>query len=369
MNEQYILTPLSDYAATGKCHSIIKGHPVVLVHDTGWVVWHHMLYPFYRSYKYHKDELALTSELEVQVEDTLRRIQQSVPAAILLPKRGGKKGWIVVRNGDEDGAKGPNIPIHISESKYTLSPVCIGRILDLKGERPHIQAATMLATGKLKVLDIKPDDTVNLTATERDYAKSHGDKKAIQRYQHKHIGFTLFRSLPMSWIWHQSGAVLFTRNGKNFLMTQDDNAYFAVELPNKLPGRSCHVKTTSDAFELLRPKEAIGLHDLSRQGEWFFIPVPKGKVPELLDCEFFCGEGNCDRGLGRQSAVAIELPIDHRDSNIHTIECTCFRISKGVLYVNDPDMTHTDHECVSEKGWFTFVRNTAVRSVSVKGVD
>ena len=64
------------------------------------------------------------------------------------------------------------------------------------------------------------------------------------------------------------------------------------------------------------------------------------------------------------------MPIDDESSNIHMVTCDKWRLGKdGFYYAYNPTMFHRDHDRVTVKGWIRFHKNTAVRSVSVKGVD
>lgn len=136
------------------------------------------------------------------------------------------------------------------------------------------------------------------------------------------------------------------------LAGQDEGSYFGVELPKK-----CN--TVSEAFECLIPSEVKGKKYL-RQGEWFMIKVDENKIPKLTDCIAYSYYGYSSN---------ISLPVETKDSNPHEIEANEIRISKDGVYALDPYVEHAQHEKISGKGWFTFYKNTALRSFSQQGVD
>ena len=47
----------------------------------------------------------------------------------------------------------------------------------------------------------------------------------------------------------------------------------------------------------------------------------------------------------------------------------CRSAKNGTIYAKDGDLSHPQHDNVEFSGWTKFIRNTAVKSVSVQGVD
>ena len=56
------------------------------------------------------------------------------------------------------------------------------------------------------------------------------------------------------------------------------------------------------------------------------------------------------------------------NSNPHTISGKKVVVSDKV-YAYDGNIYHDEHKAVAFEGWVTFIKNTAVRSVSQQGVD
>jgi len=118
------------------------------------------------------------------------------------------------------------------------------------------------------------------------------------------------------------------------------------------------VRNIDEAFDLLIPEEAKNKKSVQRQGEWFAVPIPAKEVPPLSECLAFCEyEGLC-------------LPVEDADSNKHVI------VGEGrvgpdgrIFMAPKSNLDHNEHMTLRATGWVYFVRNTAVRSVSVEGVD
>jgi len=147
--------------------------------------------------------------------------------------------------------------------------------------------------------------------------------------------------------WHRTGSCLFTYNKKYYLVGRDEDTYFGVELPSK-------ANSLNDAYRILIPKELLKRTDWKRQGEWYIVPVDETKVPAKSALTIL---------------QSIGLPIDDPDSNIHEVIAERYVFNKNELYALNGSLNHDEHNDITWKGWATFMKNTAVRSVSVDGVD
>jgi hypothetical protein len=150
--------------------------------------------------------------------------------------------------------------------------------------------------------------------------------------------------------WHRSGAAVLRDAEKKLtiLMGVDDNQYFAVELPK-------HVTSVDKAFECLIPKEVRG-KSYMRQGEWFAIPINKRKVPKIHECF---------------TTDQVNLMLESAESNIHCLSGE-IRIKDNIIFVRDFVLSHDQHNNMSptkSNTWYTFYKNTALRSFSQEGVD
>lgn len=298
--------------------------------------------------------IVLTSDNRFMTANTMmspsgffdQRIKEAVesgspPSAILVEskKRPARTKRLMLVNGDQNGDNEPDLSFVGEFSNLempTTSFACLERFFSEK------EGLKRLYTGKMKVVDYTTDERRPL---------SEEDKKVLSRKKNNRPkppepGFTL-----VGREWHRSGTVLLQdqERGMCVLMGQDEGTYFGVELPKM-------AKSIAEAFQILIPKE-VGEKEFTRQGEWFMVPVDEKEVPEHADCVA------CDD-------YSIILPLESADSNHHSVNSSDIRIGKdGLVYAYDPDVEHDDHASISGNGWFTFYRNTALRSYSQEGVD
>lgn len=222
--------------------------------------------------------------------------------------------------------------------------------------------------GNLRVLDFTPDETMELRKSDKEKLKKIRRKLSRQTgdlfalvagIKPPKPGFTMLNpSDARRACWHRTGTVLLTDGKQYILMGRDGDQYFGCELPD-----AC--STISEAMVMLVPPEAVGCQ---RQGEWFAVPVNKEAVPAPQDC-VLCFEISCDGYHGHHEDVF--LPLEDVDSNKHYFSDGEGRVGRdGVLYVRSPSLAHDEHEELNPgNGWFTFIKNTAVRSFSEGGVD
>lgn len=256
----------------------------------------------------------------------------------------------VVANGDEseDGIESDHLVIEVSDTFPTLSFNCLTRLFNPKLSRQEdvspddIEKCVLaLAGGNLKLLDFYSDKSVDLTTAE---LKAYNNDKT--KLTPPERGFTLIGRC-----WHMSAIVLIhnTAKEKYYLLGQDDGSYFGVEL-------AAPAKTIEKAYTGLRPKGVPA--DAKRQGEWFVVPKKEDAVPAIEDC------------LATSDCHMI-LPREGKESNKHEIKDSEIRVgSDGKIYARGGSIEHDEHPEINlGAGWVTFLKNTAVRSVSVKGVD
>lgn len=173
------------------------------------------------------------------------------------------------------------------------------------------------------------------------------------------LGFNIIK-VNNSWAWHSTGAILLHNKelNKYYIFGQDEGTYFGCELPAKC-------SSVEEAYRMLVPEGLRNRTDWKRQGEWFAVPVADKDIPDFPDCVLM---GDTNHRIGN---THIYLPILTTDDNRHYLETyENIRVAKnGNVYVENVVLVHEEHESLDLKGWHTFVRNTAIRSVSQEGVD
>lgn len=234
----------------------------------------------------------------------------------------------------------------------TISFQCLVQLTELpNNQKSTITVAKWLHDGTLEILDYTPDISRKLNKEELKQLKKG----------------TLITPVGMSFIgrsksFHQSASVLIRDHRYKdtyYLIGQDEEVYFGCEL------LGCP-KTIAEAYEDLIPQEAKGEgvqrqgEGVQRQGEWFMVPVKEDKIPDRKDCLLLF-----------DATYRVYLPLDTRDSNEHFIVASEGRVSKEGVFAKAPELCHIDHASITgkEKNWYTFYKNTALRSVSIEGVD
>lgn len=173
-------------------------------------------------------------------------------------------------------------------------------------------------------------------------------------------------------VWHKPASLLFSFEDQTYLIGQDEGTFFGCEVED-------NPRTITQAYKSLIPEEIRNCRNLIRQGEWFLKRINKSERPTLEEVKAF--------------GMEVILPIDDVNSNTHTIRGFSF-ITEDGIYVStccqnylqsfggdfmNIRLEHDEHEpiiieCVDTDGnyvdkWFKIYKNTAVRSVSVEGVD
>ncbi len=254
------------------------------------------------------------------------------------------------------------LPIGLLIDCTLVSYECIRRLTDLKSTR---QVIKYLLSGKIAVIDttldsykkyklsrIAPECIQNNTELTRKCQPALG-YSLVARFEERALGYSLvarFEERSNNWVWHKPGNCLFKFNNKYFICGQDEGSYFGCELPSP-------AKTVESAIKLLAPKELrTKLNDpgIKRQGEWFFEPVelPKNVRWTIGDTGF-------------------HLPVE-KGGNLHVVAAQTMAIDdKGYIYLRRFNVEHDEHATLSSGNdkWYRVLKNTAVRSVSVEGVD
>lgn len=363
------VTHLTDYAKSGVCMSRLPKNDFPVVESDGklWLIKKRLIYPVIEPYIRDDRVVAQVScnPVSPAVDPnqpafayTLNHLDDHPPAGLLFPEVFGKSKdkMTVIRNGDNEAPSSQpwSVQLLVAEDfHYTISPSCIALILDMSAQTQ--QVCQSLVEGRIRILDFVPDTRLKFTSAERHHFHHYGYSSTQEEHGHKHPGFSVVCEE-----WHRPGFCLFARKNTTtrYLMGMDNGTYFAVELPEGV-----EIRTAEQAFKRLEPDEAKGKRYL-RQGEWFMISTPGRQVPPIEKCQIAGGRFN-DAKL----PIQFDLPVGSKDSNIHGVNCVEFRVCDGVIYAHDPHILHDDHPEVTAAGWVRFVRNTAVRSVSVEGVD
>lgn len=272
------------------------------------------------------------------------------PAAVVVPCRGKDNKYLLLKNGDTDNDFRPANDVEIGpEYAVTFSVNCLSRMLN--GDRWNNDSTIRkmlhkLAEGAIKVVDFTPDQEVRMSKNDRAkyqrWTERHSNERTdVPPIEPPELGFTL-----MGGVWHRSASILFRVDKMSILMGQDEGSYFAVELAD-------NPRTIGEAFESLVPPEVRG-KKFQRQGEWFAVECDEEDVPKIGECLL--------------EASDITLGREDENSNYHELSGD-IRVSKdGLIYANG-NLTHEQHENLRLRNWAVFYRNTAVRSVSIEGVD
>jgi hypothetical protein len=263
-------------------------------------------------------------------------------------------GFIYLCNGDEDEGG------CYEGREVTVSYRCLARLMfpsikidGLISKTIRNKVYKAFDDRSLRVLDFTLDATKKLTPAQSAKIKGKSLKVARTLLSPPEAGYTLVENNQRAW--HRPASVLFVyEEGKRteyWLIGMDEGSYFGVVLPEQC-------ETIKDAFTALIPK-AIRGKNLQRQGEWFAVPVTIKSLPDPKDCAYMI-----------QSEDRLVLPKDNPDSNDHTLDCYEGRIARdGTIYVKSWEVEHPEHQSIQGDEWVMFVRNAALRSVSVEGVD
>lgn len=327
LTEQEEFTDLREFLKTGEYESCL-GEDILLQDknsDVFFVIVNNCIYSTY----FHAWDIDPENISDI-VDNALTN---EPPCGVLLPYTLKNKNnyFEACLNADDDRKFGPEFSL-VGEVKNspTFSFKCLSLLLNASIN----DTAGLLAEGTLEVIDFTNDHWI-----------------PISRRKTGPTGYSKVGNK-----WHRPPTVLiynFDRN-TSYILGQDEGTYFGCELQD-------NPQTVGEAFLSLMPESARKLKNVVRQGEWFFLPVKEDDAPPIEKCI-----GGFVTGWNEM----FFLPLESKDSKKHYVQTYDGRIyNDGKLYAWNPLVTHADHEPCSVQGWVTFVRNTAVRSVSVEGVD
>ncbi len=216
------------------------------------------------------------------------------------------------------------------EKMPSISFRCVARLFN----KSVIEAAHMFADGTIYIKDWTPDKLIPRVTGKLPPPgyQVRGNKKEY---------------------WHRPASILFTCGTTHYLIGQDEGSYFGVELPES-------ANTVTQAFNVLMPKIVRKQKNVQRQGEWFIWPVEK--PPVIL--------GTISRFGNRQ--LKLDLPREHYDSNVHSLCADEIVVDYPIWYAKNFSIFHPEHNTLTpsyKNRWYAITCNTAVRSVSVEGVD
>lgn len=270
--------------------------------------------------------------------------RDDAPVAILLSLKGRRRGFLM----NADGLYNEFVSsVDRNDTKETWMPSvsfsCLARLLFPKLEpgvlcpaSKIVAVAKKIAAGNITVLDYEPDSYISMTFQERNQKEPHPPQP----------GYTQVDEL-----WHRPATVLFRSGGICYLVGQDEDQYFGVQL------RGRDVKTIREAFLDLQPESVRG-KKWKRQGEWFVVQIAEKDIP------------NTHSTIEAGGNVSINLQKTDPKSNDHTVTAAQFLFGlDGTIYAKNFLMEHDQHAPLEEGGWWSIARNTAVRSVSEDGVD
>lgn len=277
--------------------------------------------------------------------------------------RTGKKQYEFVLNADSDEmASESTLPLDdFPESNVafhreligrpSLSFNCASRLLDTTPRK----LPQFFESGEIVLADYTKDERRPIDSSEKKKLEKEGTLTPPES------GFTLMGRYLGSYEWHRSGFILLNSKSKSYLFGQDEDAYFGVELPKR-------VASVKKAFDVLMPKIVHGRSDYLRQGEWYILPVKETDVPPETE---FVATFRSDQEYSEDGRF-FSMNRDSLESAHHKIEAELVGITKtGDVYALNGTMIHEngDHVNVDWNNWAILIRNLAVRSVSVKGVD
>ncbi len=285
---------------------------------------------------------------------------KTCPAAIILPENKKIKSGTYftlllnadTRDNDVD-APSENIVGYIENIGFpSISFECLRRFY---GKAKIQNVCKRLVNGSIELIDYTSDHVLPLTQQEKTMVDQNdkNDKNPLPTKP----GYTL---IPYAgdMVWHLPSTVIFYDHKYKFTMLLgiDEDSYFGVELAD-------NPKTVQAAYNSLIPKSCRGVDGVKRQGEWFAKPIKESDVPDITECCITIDEtrGDC-----------IALNRDNKDSAKHYLFCEEARVKDNTIYAYNATLSHENEEHVDldlGNRWYTFHRNTAVRSFSVQGVD
>ena len=268
---------------------------------------------------------------------------QNIPSAVIVKTETKLKGFkhIAIINADE--SLEANL---VDFGQYGLPIVIFDCVKQMLGNDLDFET--------IKIWDFSVDQRKELTYKQMEALKSHQFIYAKAKLKPPEKGFSLIE-IGNKFYWHRSGTLLISQppTKTRYLFGQDEGTYFGVQLASI-------VSSIPDAYDDLIPEYIRNRKDITRQGEWFGVPVAEKDVPSFENCTL----------MGDSNTYGTFLQVLSDDDHHHNVDFTEMRVAQtGIVYFKNPRVEHDEHLTLELKGWHTFVRNTAVRSVSQEGVD
>jgi hypothetical protein len=266
-------------------------------------------------------------------------------------------------NADEDDNGDSLVADESFKSYPCLSFNCLANLIAKKVVYPD-SCEDIIAGANLKLIDFTVAEIRPVSkAVRQNYASARRASKfsfhvwaATQKAPE--LGFSLINDGNLKW--HKSPTVVL-RNGKeSYIMGQDDGTYFGCVLAD-------NPSNLAEAFLSLMPEEARNRKGVVRQGEWFAIPVANQKsVPDIYSKDVIL-YANSDNG----EIDGLILPIEDQHSNCHHFQNGEVVVTRNGFFARNFSIDHSEHPSLRGKNgvWYTFARNTALRSFSAEKVD
>lgn len=321
------------------------------------------------------------------VEAWINELSNHLPTAIIVPK--AKGGVIVLRTGDDTGTDDSGYYDSMERVSVpylktsTISIRCLTRMVSDTDQADDINSLNDALESGIEVVALTEEEqrpaSAAINAKYVAFKASTGKtwQAFMTEFTAPAAGFVL-RQWDNKVEWHRSPYLVI--NAKNIdgslLFGVDESSYFCCELPTR-------VKSVQAAFDKLVPTSIQKISGVMRQGEWFAVPVDTKKVPTLEKCEMliggcadeFDGDGiNHENGDTPDNYSGFALPVEDATSARHIVSSPEeIRVYAGKVYALSPTVSHSRNEHAELVGldnqWYTFVRNTAVRSVGEANVD
>lgn len=367
------MTSFEDFVKTGYFRFTANGHPLVVEED-GYLV----LIDGNKVILLGSPGAGHSLEsLKEEVHTQIRRAEDATIVGVIVPSLNKRNKFLFIKSGDTGLPEAEQYeryerqsPDDIdafdsgldSDQVCTVSFLCLGRFFD-GGEMEGIEA---VANRTLTLAAFEPDSEIPFSAKDKAAHKAwERNPKTNNLPKPPKPGYTMLKD-----VWHRAATAIFHPKGTKttILIGFDEGSYFGCEVKGRL-------KTINEVYNALIPAEAKNFS--ARQGEWFFVPVKEKDLPPLNKCiALFRAEKTVSYDESAPDAYeGVALPVEDSDSSRHLVfsreSAECRIGADGRIYVFNPIMIHSrgQHAEIKASGWHTFVRNTAIRSYSIQGVD
>lgn len=342
---EQVMSTLDQYLKSGKSHVASKdGHPL-----------------FQRHNDFSLTQIGNLVYSVLHDKPVSSQGKQSLVGVLVKSKKSGYK-FAILTNGEMQDGIIDNVPS--SETNVaTFSPTCLTRLIT-NNRKSYVAKSNILdtwkklASGEIELLDstqeIRKDVNPKMLVEYRASSNIRKvEENAKRRKDYPGHGYTLINAAGYSIIWHKPASCLFSYKKNSYLIGQDEGTYFGCELV-------IECKTMKDAYACLMPPDIRKLKGVLRQGEWYFIPVNKKKLPE--------------QSLRLEIDGGVILSRETDQDNMHEV-CSydMFVADDGKFYFygHDAKVIHNQHNSPKfhRSTWYTVMKNTALMSVSQEGMD